>query len=157
MTFFFLLCYDKCIELAFKHLGASVCYITSLAATDVKSIYQTVIFFPRSLPLPFPLLLHPSFLFSPSHTHCTVRSFPLHVRSFPMTYHCLVRSVSNSYPSSRVSFHHEVKEQWIFIGPDTQEVRASCSATARGKGRGEPPLSVGGLGEEEQGNGYSLP
>ena len=135
--FFFLLCYDIYIELGFQHLGASVCYITSLAATDVKSIYKTVIFFPPSFLLPLHPSSssspppHPSFLLSPSHRHT--------VRSFPMTYHCLVRSVSNSYPSLRVSFHHEVKEKWIFIGPDAQEVRTSCSVTAKRKGRGEPP------------------
>ena len=59
--FFFLLCYDIYIELGFQHLGASVCYITSLAATDVKSIYKTVIFFPPSFLLP----LHPSSSSSP--------------------------------------------------------------------------------------------
>ena len=69
----------------------------------------------------------------------------LHVRSFPTTYHAWVRSVSNSYPSISLSFHHEVKELCIFIGPDAQEIRASCSVTARRKGRGEPPCSVGGL------------
>ena len=63
-----------------------------------------------------------------------------------MTYHSPVRGVAHSYPALGVAFHHEVKEQWVFISPDTKEVRASCSVTARWKRSGQTPSSIKGLG-----------
>ena len=70
-----------------------------------------------------------------------------------MTYHSLVRGVAHSYPALGVAFHYEVKEQWVFISPDTKEVRASCSVTARWKRSGQTPSSIKGLGEGVGGGG----